>query len=147
MSEGDLNDWEKKRDEKATERGLVVVYPRDNELFVDIDDADGLKAFEEGLALLGTRVVDHQRWPSASGGAHLHIRVKLASDLKNELERLALQAMLGSDRKRELLCWRKLEHGGAMKTPVVCFFEKPAPSTIGRLAAEAAATEEDTTSW
>jgi hypothetical protein len=126
MSDAKPGDWVWRRDEKAAKHGMDIVYPEDDELFIDIDDSAGLKVFQEGLPLLGNLVLGYARTPSNGGGDHWHIKVKLSRKVDDTLERIALQALLGSDRKRELLSWATMDGG-----KVTCFFEKrpeaPAP--------------------
>lgn len=140
MSESDLSAWKTRRDKTAEERGLDIEYPGPAELFVDIDDARSLYAFNDGLAILGELVTGHTITPSASGGDHFHIRVTLSRDIDAK-ERVALQAMLGSDRKRELLSWLTLEHDP--EAEVVCFFEKPAEKANGATATAPPVWQED----
>lgn len=110
---------------QAADKGLIVRYPGPRELFVDIDDAEGLARYEAGLQIL-----DDNGWlyavrcsPSPSGRpGRYHIVVTVHRDL-TALERVALQAALGSDPKREILAILKLEYEG--DKPCTMFFEKP----------------------
>jgi hypothetical protein len=121
MSEAAPSDWEARRDAKAKALGMEIHYPERDELFVDIDNAESLKSFHECLALLGDLVLGYTRTPSNGGGDHWHIRVKLWREVDDDAERIALQALLGSDRKREMLSW--ITKGANAK--VTCFFERP----------------------
>lgn len=111
----------------AAAKGLVVVYPADNELFIDIDDAESLGVFERGVLWL--KSFDPCTWmvmKSPSGKPdRWHVTVKLARQVEDKFERIALQALLGSDRLHEILSWRAAEAGDERPT---CFFEKPATS-------------------
>lgn len=114
---------------QALAKGRVVVYPSERELFVDIDSEDDLVRFRAHFTLLseqpdllaGFSVVDS---PSGLPG-HKHVTVRMRRPVASPLERLALQAMLGSDLKRELLSYRNLLSGADAKA-VTVFFKKPA---------------------
>ena len=77
--------------------------PKADELFIDIDNEQGYRVFTHLVALLPT-VDSWEGKPSKSGLPHRHIVVKLKTQVSN-LERIALQAILGSDRKHELLSY------------------------------------------
>lgn len=112
-------------EEIAKEKGLSVVYPKKNQLFIDIDSREGMAVFETSMEILQDRmpglVVHTKTLPSASGGAHFHITVTLSRPVRSEQERLLLQAVLGSDGTRGLLSYIFLSGGRARPT---CFFEK-----------------------
>jgi hypothetical protein len=111
---------------EAREKGCVVVYPGPNDLFVDIDSEDDLDFFHEAIVRLrryfpgGDILVNVT--PSKSPGRY-HATVTIPRPVKDAAERILLQAVLGSDRVRELLSWARLETG-ATPHPTV-FFEKP----------------------
>lgn len=115
--------------EYAKSQGLVVVVPEPRELFVDIDDEASLAHFEKALDIMNRDRLGKRRWsfvktPSPSGEPHhFHIVVTMDAPLLDERVRLGLQAILGSDRVREALCWKRMEWGDH---PVTCFFEVPA---------------------
>lgn len=111
--------------EKARARGLVVRLPKPNELFVDIDTFAAYERFKEQIEVLKRwhRVVDVVESPSASGGAHKHIVVTLGNHV-TPITRIALQAMLGSDLKREMLSYGRLLTGSSPHPTL--FFERPA---------------------
>lgn len=101
-----------------------------NELQIDIDCEADLTLFEgawknvSGLGLL--RGATYSRRPSPSGRAgRWHIEVRLAMPIDHE-SRIALQALLGSDRTREMLSWCRLQRGEALP---VLFFERPEVSS------------------
>jgi len=121
MSEADPNGWVARRDKKAEELGMDIVYPESDELFVDIDSVEDLKVFHKNLGLLGDLVLGYMRTPSNGGGDHWHVKVKLSHALDDGFDRIALQSLLGSDRKREMLSWITMKDDGANPT---CFFEK-----------------------
>lgn len=79
--------------------------PAEDELLLDFDNSVDYDFFEKQLSVLGQYwgVEKHEQYPSISGKpGHLHVIVKLKAKV-TPLERIALQACLGSDRKRELL--------------------------------------------
>lgn len=95
----------------AARRGKSVVYPRENELFVDLDSPEARADFEENarfFSKLGV-VFDYALRPSARAG-HWHAVVTLADGAPvTTWQRLALQAALGDDHKRHVIsCARAL---------------------------------------
>jgi hypothetical protein len=113
----------------AKERGLVVCAPAPNELFVDIDDAESLALFERNfpkLEELGlfSKVLKTES-PSGKPG-RWHVVVWLNRDVESTFERIALQALLGSDRVREVLSWQRATRGDPVPT---LFFERPSDSS------------------
>lgn len=90
---------------QAAMENLEVVLPADNELQIDIDNEHSYLLFQKQLQILQVYVgvVDVRESSSKSGKDwKLHITVELDPDV-TMIERLALQAMMGSDRVRELL--------------------------------------------
>lgn len=89
----------------AEKAGLVCVFPKPNELQIDIDDAESMKVWKRHRQVLEMYwgIVNEDIQPSRSGKPNrYHITVTVGRGLK-DLERCALQAMCGSDRMRELL--------------------------------------------
>ncbi len=110
-------------EEAAEKKGLVVVTPAANELFLDIDSAEDAALFDKHVKIFGTLVESVRRAPSPSGlPGREHITVTLVRNVDGPEERIALQAVLGSDRLHEALSLARA-FGGA-ETPTV-FFEKP----------------------
>jgi hypothetical protein len=107
---------------EAKERGCVVVKPKANELFVDIDDDFMLEHFNRNIEVLRrSHKIRVRRTPSPSGEpAHFHIVVTLDRDVQ-PMERILLQSCLGSDPMREILSWQRLQCGDECPT---LFFEK-----------------------
>lgn len=103
--------------EMAEERGLVVVLPREREAFVDIDSEADREHFEVAIAKMAEECgVRHMIRASPSGTpGHYHaiVRVPWWRDPLSAVERIAIQAALGSDRVRETLgllrLWRDEE--------------------------------------
>jgi hypothetical protein len=89
----------------AAERDQVVVIPNARQLFVDIDTEEDYAFFKAQIKLfrsLDIYLEAEYEGYSGSGAPHRHIYLKADHDL-SPIERVALQACLGSDRKRELL--------------------------------------------
>lgn len=94
---------------RMLEEGKKVVFPAANELFIDIDSADQLAAFQHLFGILKNQACELQ-WgadivydkPSSSGVPNRHIIISMDHDM-TDLERIAWQAALGSDPVRELL--------------------------------------------
>lgn len=108
--------------EAAVRKGCVCVYPTKNQLQIDIDGFEALGRFHfaHGLLLPGTTYLQA---PSPSGTAgRYHITVTLDREL-TALERIGLQALLGSDPAREALSYAAALAG--VERPTV-FFEKKA---------------------
>lgn len=103
----------------AAKDGCEVVWGHSTRLLLDLDDRGALTRYEALFPLLektGFRSVKEERWPSKSGGEHLHVVVYLAEPLPVEA-RIALQAILGSDPKHELLTL--LDTCGGKREPVL----------------------------
>lgn len=109
---------------KAAARGLEVRLPEPNELFIDIDSEAQLAEFDDLFNMLLDHVdgMSRSMGPSPSGRpGRYHAVVRLPYPI-TLLERIALQAALGSDRKREILTWLRYRIGE--ENPSV-FFERP----------------------
>jgi hypothetical protein len=107
----------------AAENNLDVVFPEENQLFIDIDDYRSMEEFSrnrdiihEVYGIVETRVSD-----SRSGYPKRHLVVVLNKKITSVMERLALQAILGSDRRREANSLRRYILDGEL-TPTL-FFE------------------------
>lgn len=107
----------------AEENQLDVVFPQSDELFLDIDDLSSSLVYEKNKGIvdqshgiLGVIVSE-----SRSGHGKKHYVVKLKRPVTT-IERIALQAILGSDRRREANSLRRHTLDGEL-TPTL-FFEK-----------------------
>lgn len=89
----------------ADNLGLTVIRPKNGELLIDLDSADDRRHMEALLAVLGTnRIASTVRVGLSRRPGHYHAYVQIEWPKKlNPVLRIALQACLGSDRKRELL--------------------------------------------
>lgn len=123
----------------AASRGLVVVLPTEKELFLDIDSDEALATFHAQVDLLQHVFPYVEGWDIAPSQSrrpgHAHITVRLGCTV-NQVERLLLQAVLGSDLKRELLGYGRHIRNSEV---VTAFFERPEDDALRRL--RGAATE------
>jgi len=117
----------------AEEKGLKVIYPKNNELFIDIDDEDQLDGFERRINdLLETfennffNGLDIIKKVSSSGAPHYHIVVSLYKDdeaiVLNDWQRVCLQFLLCSDPIKETLSVYRILAG--VKNPSILFEKK-----------------------
>lgn len=103
--------------------GYHVVTPQPDELQIDIDSDETYAAYVELLSMLqafGREVVLITDVPSKSGLPRRHVTLRYPRNL-SELERVAMQACLGSDPKREMFGLLRIETG---IEPVTAFFDK-----------------------
>lgn len=124
---------------QAQIEGLEVVYPKDNQLQIDIDNQHSYSLLQNMLCIVNKFIgpSNYEEKPSKSGNPHkFHVTLTFEDHVKfTGIERLALQAMLGSDRVRELLGYVQEKNGDPHP---VLFLEKTAPkqltsSTMGML--------------
>jgi len=113
-------------EEWAKIEGCRVEVADSRTLFIDIDSNAAYTVFVDNI-YLADRIfgIDKRKsnWvctPSKSGGEKRHIRVKLFREF-SLVERILLQACLGSDLKRELISLKRAMDG---EDNVVVFFEK-----------------------
>lgn len=110
---------------RALAAGWVVVLPEETQLFIDIDNVEDLAKFHELWPTLkqfrpDAEVLRNTPSPSGKKGRfHIVVDLKIPID---QYGRVMLQAAMGSDRKRELLAWRRIENEDEHPT---LFFEKP----------------------
>lgn len=108
----------------AKKQGQVVKLPGSTELFLDIDSAEQFKRFTTVLNTVEFNEDAVPTWtlsPSKKGYPHVHIIVDMKRGLE-PLERIALQAILGSDPVRETISLARLRSGNPSPT---VFFENP----------------------
>lgn len=116
---------------QAALEGLEVVLPAENELQIDIDNEHSYMLFCNQLLIVRKfiGVIDTVETKSKSGKSFkMHITVILENPV-SMIERLALQAMLGSDRVRELLGY--VQYKNDDPHPVL-FLEKKASLALPR---------------
>lgn len=113
----------------ADDNNCELVYPEHNQIQIDIDSEEAWQTHKELLELYESRF-DYIRkcvvTPSKSGLPHRHVTITLNNTV-DAVERIALQAALGSDRKRELISLSRLEQG---EQRVTRFFEPKQPKEI-----------------
>ena len=111
---------------QAAERGLDLVLPGDGELQVDVDDVEDLSVMVTMSALLranGVTVSPPRTTESPGGNTHVYLTVAFPDRRTvSATERIALQACLGSDRKRELLSLLRIMLD--VDRPPTCFYER-----------------------
>jgi hypothetical protein len=93
----------------AATLGLRVVVPGPRELFLDIDSPEDLAFYREQLSRLNSRIhmLTETRITRSSGGNY-HVYLESVYAL-TPVGRIMLQAILGSDRVRELLSYLRIE--------------------------------------
>lgn len=115
---------------EAAEQNLKLVLPESSQhLLVDIDSEDDeihlLHMIHDVLASNRINVEIEKSIPSRSGEpGHKHYYLRISGDdliLHTPVDRILLQAVLGSDRKRELLSYLRLRRTSYYPT---VFFEK-----------------------
>lgn len=131
-------------EEAAEKKGLCVIEPAADELFVDIDDEASLAAFHVSIEIVKATIgCTYIQRPSPSGRpGRFHVVVTLARPVASPIERILLQTLLGSDRKHEVLSWRSATKGNTRPT---VFFETPETADeldVARKAATKALAEE-----
>lgn len=109
----------------ARKEGLRVVVPTATQIQIDIDnDADYARYTQAYDMLRDLRIyakLNASERPSRNGGEGRHITIDLGDDV-TPIERIALQAIMGSDFKRELFSLSRVKDGEAIPT---LFYEKP----------------------
>jgi len=107
---------------EAAENGLRIVEPKPNELFLDIDTDEQYARFEEAYAHM-KRVLKIKTFTLGRSRRKItgkHITVTLGFEV-NATERIALQAILGSDPRRETYSFWRVQNNDPIPT---LFFEK-----------------------
>jgi hypothetical protein len=103
--------------------GNKVILPAPHELFVDIDNEEADATFHKNLNKVDQYVgVTGHTWKYSKSGSpeRKHYVVELARDVE-PVERMLLQAVLGSDLRRELLSYCRWTENDPHPT---LFFEK-----------------------
>ena len=116
---------------EAESIGCTVRKPAVDELFIDINDAYGSTWFHLNIGKVAEQigVVTTEWLPSPSGQSdHSHVVVKLGREV-TQMERILLQSVLGSDRKREALSWVRLVNNDP--DPTLFYEKKPLQLTEG----------------
>lgn len=97
---------------KATADGFTIVRGNENTLLLDLDTAQAMKQFNSTYEMVDSKfgILHQEFWTSKSGGERRHAKLILKTSL-SAAERVALQAIMGSDPKREIFAVTKLGHG------------------------------------
>lgn len=114
---------EHEAEQTAAQEGLCAFFPRGNEVFLDIDDpvyeprTKVLAALACGGSEASLIVTSSLVTTSKSGNKHVYLRFNCDLDV---VERLVIQAALGSDPVKEALTLLRVNAGG---TGAVALFE------------------------
>jgi hypothetical protein len=103
-------------------KGCEVIQSAPNLLLLDFDTAEALERFDRlrGSFFRLFPADEVVEWPSKSGKPHhRHVMVKLSAPIEDAALRVALQAALGSDPKREIFSVLRLLQG--TKEPSLLF--------------------------
>lgn len=113
---------------EAAEKRLIVRIPHNDELLIDIDSDADLAVWDRNYCVVDEMfgIDTYDIKPSRNKEQGKHIYVKLAQPI-TPLERVLLQAILGSDLKREALSLWRIRNNDPDPT---LFFEKSESSTF-----------------
>ena len=118
MSDIDVNERREDFIARMTAEGFAVVTPKSNQLQIDIDSEQDYERFDEALACWNrnheNQLLMKERL-SKSGWPRRHITIDMPFDL-DHWQRIALQAVFGSDHMRELLSAIRLMRGDTIPT-------------------------------
>lgn len=141
MSKYDKQTNSQKALDEARENDLEVVFPTPYELFLDFDTEEQFEYFNTMSNLLYAHfgpVLGMEWHASRSGLPHRHLTITLGNEITPK-DRILLQALFGSDPKRELLSYVLLVTNDPHPT---LFLEEPkqkalppAPEPAGLLSA------------
>lgn len=119
-------DWEKEKSNIAAAQaaGFLIVRGNENTLLLDLDTSAGLEQFHRMYEMVDSKfkILSSETWKSKSGHSHVKLLIREAL---SAAQRIALQAVLGSDPKRETFGVYKLTKG--VEEPSILF--RP-PSSI-----------------
>jgi|SRR5579883_1545830 len=110
--------------EKAKEAGLEVFVPGPNDITVDIDSPELPEPFNEVLKILKQHFDIEVKKTTKSKSGNLHVYL-YSPQFFTHSEKIALQAILGSDPKREALSLVRSVKGG-LGHPSLLFEKKAA---------------------
>ncbi len=97
---------------RAERKGLKIVYPKPNQLQIDIDTDDQYKTFQRMEVALYKYFGIKNKVETVSGNGlpGRHITLDLGYDI-DDMERILLQSVMGSDPMRELLSYIRIKSG------------------------------------
>lgn len=112
-------------EEVAARRGLIVVFPEDNQLQIDIDSEEQYEEFNRRFASFDFFYkAQITVTPSASGLPNRHVTITHPTETFETVERMMWQAALNDDPVRVFL--NALRHADGQENPCR-FFEVPEP--------------------
>jgi hypothetical protein len=116
----------KNAEDRAVRENLNIKFPKSTQLFIDIDNEHSYMMFQKQMDIMRKYVgaTGEKTTTSRNGLPGRHIVVTLGRDV-TEIERIALQACLGSDRVRELLGFVQWQNNDPHPT---LFLEAPEPA-------------------
>lgn len=106
-------------DAKAREMGLLVIYPIYDELLLDLDRPSDVALYYERIADLSEHYPFRSdlKTTSKNGRTHMYVSLDMPKERKlTDYERVALQAVLGSDHKREIYNLARIQRGDTHPT-------------------------------
>lgn len=107
----------------AEAAGLKVVFPAGDEVFIDLDEKLLPTWFYERMEMAQSiGLVRSWTWRHSKSG-NIHVTAKIDNPWVGEADRIAIQAALGSDWKRELLSIQRVLNGD--EDPTVFFQPQP----------------------
>lgn len=114
---------------KARERNCTIEYADDQTLQLDLDSKEAIATFQSQLRMLKElNIINYMESNfrlDLSRSGNLHVTIKLTRPLDVQL-RIMLQALLGSDLKREMLSLARVVRG--QPHPILLF--RPALDTV-----------------
>ncbi len=124
VEEYEFNETREEFIARMIDEGFMVVEPKPNELFIDIDNDEQYRIFNKNFEILQreykSACISYDK-PSKSGLPRRHIIVCMPWRLR-DIERIAWQGALGSDPTRELVSCIRLKRDTVKPT---IFIEKP----------------------
>lgn len=100
---------------EAAAGGCTIIFPKKDELLLDLDTEEQFGALPEKVDMLGqmwrAEAVITRAVPSNSGLPHRHVTVQVPGCVFNDATRAGLQMFLGSDPVREALCFKRIDEG------------------------------------
>jgi len=110
-----------KLQEEAKKKGLKVVFPKKNQLFIDIDNEESMKIYHKRIDMLKS-LFECKAEIRISRSGHPNYHIYIDTDrIFTDVERILLQLFLGSDVNHEFLSYRDYARGASFP---VLFFEK-----------------------
>lgn len=94
---------------EAEESGGEVIFPGPNQLLLDLDSEESLNLFLTNLPILDRHItVNSYGYQESRTPGKYHGIVELHYPVMSDMERILLQAILGSDPKREFLSYMRI---------------------------------------